>query len=314
MPHIFQTSSLLGTDLWTCVSWTFQHYFSPAEQSTLQRATRYAHCEYDHGFLILTGRGDFMEVWRREADHISAPLPACAPSDEQLAAKADSSARPGSPGAVGTSAGVFAPFCTLQTPRPTRATRFVYPTLAVVTGDGRNAYLYDIPSATLTQTINIYPAESTVTEDVRYVEISARHVFICTVVGLRIISRESGKVICTVNPSEMPLPDMVSLTWSWLAGPEIEKFHSQRVFGVGENKMAILTRPNPFCAVHVSPCGKHFVAVTPTGYVLLVPNFEQAISAEGDHAKLPGAGYVLKLNTGIGYMAFDGKRIVLATV
>lgn len=78
--------------------------------------------------------------------------------------------------------------------------------------------------------------------------------------------------------------------------------------------MAILTPPGPFYAVHVSPCGKHFVAVTQNGYVLLVPNFEQAIRAEGDEAKLEGAGYVLQLNTGIVYMAFDGKRIVLATV
>lgn len=30
-PHISQTSSLLGTVLWTCVSWTFQHYFSTTE-------------------------------------------------------------------------------------------------------------------------------------------------------------------------------------------------------------------------------------------------------------------------------------------
>ena len=255
-----------------------------------------------------------MEVWRREADHISSPLPACAPSDEQLATKADSSARPGSPGAVGTAAGVFAPFCTLQTPRPTRATRFVYPTLAVVTGDGRNAYLYDVPSATLTQTINIHPAESTISEDVRYVEISARHIFICTIMGLRIISRESGKVICTINSNEMPLPDMVFLTLRRLSGGETKKFHPQRIFGVGTKELARLTPPNPFCAVHVSPCGKHFVAVTPTGYVLLVPNFEQAISAEGDHAELKGAGYALKLTTEIIYMAFDGKRVVLATV
>ncbi len=30
-PHISQTSSLLGTALWTCVSWAFQHYFSTIE-------------------------------------------------------------------------------------------------------------------------------------------------------------------------------------------------------------------------------------------------------------------------------------------
>ncbi len=256
-----------------------------------------------------------MEVWRREADHIASPLPAYAPSDEQLAAKANSSSRPGSPGPVSTAAGVFTPLCTLQTPRTTRATRFVYPTLAVVTGDGRNAYLYDVPNATLIQTINVHPADSTINDDVRYVEISARHVFICTVVGLRIISRESGKVICTINPAEMPVPDMASRTWFWLSEPRIEKFHSQRVF-VGDYEMTILAPPCHFCAVHVSPCGKHFVAVTQNGFVLLVPNFEQAIKAEGDQAKLEGAGYVLKLklNTRIVYMAFDGKRIVLATV
>jgi predicted ATPase len=134
-------------------------------------------------------------------------------------------------------------------------------------------------------------------------------------VGLRIISRESGKVICTINQTEMPLPDITSLFRPWLYDPVVEEFHSERIFGVGEKiRLALLTPPNPFSAVHVSPCGNHFVAVTPTGYVLLVPNFEQAIRAEGDQAKLKGAGYVLKLNMGIIYMAFDGKRIVLATV
>ena len=184
-----------------------------------------------------------------------------------------------------------------------------------MTGDGRNAYLYDVPTATLIQTINVHPADSTVTDKVRYVEIGARHVFICTAVGLRIISRATGKVACTINPAGMPLPDMVSLSSSWVFEPSVGTFHSKRIFGVGgENETALLAPPTPFCAVHVSPCGRHFVAVTPTGYVLLVPNFEEAIRAEGDQAKLEGAGYTLKLNVGIVYMAFDGKRVVLATV
>jgi len=249
-----------------------------------------------------------MEVWRRERDHIPSPLPAYAPSDEQLSAKAASFARP-----VNTAAGIFTPFCTFQTPRPTRVTRFVYPTLAVVTADGRNAYLYDVPNATLTQTINIHLADGITTETVLYVEVSARHVFICTSVGLRIISRASGKVVCTINQNTMPLPDMASLPLSWVSEPD-EMFHSQCVFSVGENRTALLAPPTAFVAVHVSPCGKHFVAVTRTGYVLLVPNFEQAIRAEGEQAKLERAGYVLKLNVRIAYMAFDGKRIVLATV
>jgi hypothetical protein len=184
-----------------------------------------------------------------------------------------------------------------------------------VTGDGRNAYLYDVPNATLSQTINIHPAGSTITDDVCYVEISARHVFICTVVGLRIISRETGKVICTMNSNKMPPPDMVLLPLSWVSEPGSEVFRSRHIFGVGgENKTALFAPPTPFCAVHVSPCGKHFVAVTPAGYILLVPNFEKAIGIGGDQANLEGAGYVLNLNVGIVYMAFDGKRIVLATV
>jgi len=251
-----------------------------------------------------------MGVWRREADHISSPLPSYAPSDEQLSAKANSSARPGFGGSVNTATGIFTPFCTLQTPRPTRATRFVYPTLAVVTADGRNAYLYDVPNATLTQTINIHPAGSTITDTVGYIEVSARHVFICTSVGLRIISRELGKVVCTINQNKMPLSDIASLPLSCPSETD-EGFHTQCVLS---NYTELLEPPTVFCAVHISPCGKHFVAVTRTGYVLLVPNFEQAIRAEGDQAKLEGAGYVLELNVGITYMAFDGKRIVLATV
>ena len=110
----------------------------------------------------------------------------------------------------------------------------------------------------------------------------------------------------------MPTPDTASLFWEFRIGYDNERFHSERVFGVKESKIRSVS--DPFCAVHASPCGKHFVAVSPSGHVLLVPNFEQAIRAEGDQAKLKGAGYVLALNMVIAYMAFDGKRIVLATV
>jgi len=110
----------------------------------------------------------------------------------------------------------------------------------------------------------------------------------------------------------MPPPDRASFFREFRLGYHDGKFHSERVFGVGESEIRFL--PDPFCAVHASPCGKHFVAVSPSGHVLLVPNFEQAIRAEGDQANLKGAGYVLMLNMGITYMAFDGKRIVLATV
>lgn len=62
-------------------------------------------------------------------------------------------------------------------------------------------------------------------------------------------------------------------------------------------------------AVHVSPDGRDLVVVTWEGWVAYMPDF--AVSEPQHQTR---QGFRLFLNTDLAYMAFDGKRILLATV
>ena len=86
----------------------------------------------------------------------------------------------------------------------TSAFRFVYPTLIVAAYD--HAYLWDIPSGRLIQTIE--ECQLIALEDgnnhllgIKYVEISERHVFITGQFYLRVFSRATGKSVLNFSSS-----------------------------------------------------------------------------------------------------------------
>ena len=93
----------------------------------------------------------------------------------------------------------FRPWAVLHMPERTSAFRFVYPTLIVAASD--RAYLWDIPSGKLIQTlqgIQYVAPEDLYNESlgrVTYVEISERHVFISGQFRLRVFSRATGKSV-----------------------------------------------------------------------------------------------------------------------
>ena len=95
--------------------------------------------------------------------------------------------------------GYFQPWAVLHMPERTSAFRFVYPTLVVAAYD--RAYLWDIPSGKLIQTIE--ECQFIASEDgnnhyllgIMYVEISERHVFIAGQFHLRVFSRATGKSV-----------------------------------------------------------------------------------------------------------------------
>jgi hypothetical protein len=81
-------------------------------------------------------------------------------------------------------------------PENSRAFRFVFPTLLVASHT--NAYLWDVPSGRLIQTI---PEIQGKTElgSIRYVELSAKYVVICGKKQLRIFSRSNqGKLLLAI--------------------------------------------------------------------------------------------------------------------
>ena len=89
----------------------------------------------------------------------------------------------------------FEPWAVLHMPEQTAAYRFVYPTLVVAGQD--HAYLWDIPSGKLIQTIEEcqFIANNQYLLGIMYVEISERHVFIVGQFYLRVFSRVTGKSV-----------------------------------------------------------------------------------------------------------------------
>jgi hypothetical protein len=155
-----------------------------------------AHLEYGQGYLIFDRRNGDREVWRRSSiipehqiDEFSAP---------------DANQREVYGSQCSGTDGYFQPWAVLHSPEPTSAFCFVYPTLIVAAYD--RAYLWDIPSGKLIQTIE--DCQFIASEDgnhllhgIMYVEISQRHIFIAGQFYLRVFSRATGKSVLNFSSS-----------------------------------------------------------------------------------------------------------------
>ncbi|KAJ3006158.1 hypothetical protein NUW54_g4036 [Trametes sanguinea] len=136
---------------------------------------RYAHCEYENGFLIFDRIGTAKEVWRLETlyrdttdgPHIAAP----AESQIQECRNASGHRWPRAP------RGHFRPWRLITTPEFGRAYRFVYPCLLV--SGLRRAFLWDVRTGQLVLQLDNVQGDSPA-GDINYVELSASHVFICS--------------------------------------------------------------------------------------------------------------------------------------
>jgi hypothetical protein len=157
-----------------------------------------AHCEYGAGFLIFDRWDSSKEVWRLASDWDTEQQPEVSRPDVHQLRISEFAERYGS----ANGRGHFKPWALLRMPTTTRAYRFVYPTLLVA--GASEAYLWDIPSATLSQTIVETDLEGDQETHIGYVEISDRHVFICAEDVLRIFSREDGRAALDIHiPSTM---------------------------------------------------------------------------------------------------------------
>jgi hypothetical protein len=214
-------------------------------------------------------------------------------------------------------------------PEFTRAFRFVYPALLVATGN--SAYVWDIPTATLVQTI----PETGLNGGISYVELSSRHVFICGEELLRIFSREDGSNVLDISSTRdsyaawnfSPNPVNDSETNStpgvlvpYCIHPSHEVDHSphprtdQFVAGRPDLFMPYFDLKNPLLTVHVSSCGSHLVALLRRSRLLIVYNFECVIRGEID---LNDAIVDVQLGQPFYssvYLAFEDNRIAVATV
>ncbi|EEB90752.1 hypothetical protein MPER_11000, partial [Moniliophthora perniciosa FA553] len=275
----------------------------------------YAHIEYQTEYLIFDRLGGRKEVWRLATisdpsppTQSQLPPPPPYPQQNQLTASLAAAAEY----AHTYPHGHFVPHALLQFPRPTRAFRFIYPTLLV--GGWDEAYCWDVPTRTLVQTISgtqepTVPVNSSEEEgesivldplgEINYVEVSAKHVFICGSNTLRIFDRQTSACVLDmpstrryygsrvvkvpgdaegIATEEQGPPSFAALfdkqrSWKQVGVKEesvVSRLHSARLDPTPEDHRRA---HDEFVAVHVSPCGSHFVAMLCSSSLVIVQDF-----------------------------------------
>ena len=150
---------------------------------------RFAHCEYDHGFLIFDRPGSLLDVWRRKRDSQSDPLRASL-GPHALQEWANGQAIQWPQSVSQDDRGAFVPFTLIFTPSSICAYRFVYPSLLAISHDYPEAYLYDIPTGQLQQRVSLFNSLH-LRLHVENMDFSARHIVVCADGrGLLIFSRQ----------------------------------------------------------------------------------------------------------------------------
>lgn len=135
--------------------------------------------EFTDGFVVFTRRGEIVDVWRRKRDvkHITSRPSTLYNDFVQLRARRI--AWQSELSASQDDRGAFVPWTVISPPNPTRALRAVHSKLLLASQVAGEAYLYDLLTGQLIQSIQFRTREDPVV-DVNYVDFSQRHAFICT--------------------------------------------------------------------------------------------------------------------------------------
>ncbi|KIK68565.1 hypothetical protein GYMLUDRAFT_1008372 [Collybiopsis luxurians FD-317 M1] len=291
---------------------------------------QYAHLEYEQGYLIFDRLGGSKEVWRLASDFL--PETSQTKTIPEQVATSDRAFQEHS---ATYPKGHFRAWAILQMPRPTRAFRFSYPCLLVGAWD--HAFLWDIPSSELIQTISSIqqpedPAAAfavvlanapafdapaprlSALQDLNYVEVDSRHVFVCGFNALRVFSRASGKCVLDVPSARREFGHRKFKLLEESDKTEDAVLVNQHT-NVEELDLSISRLPqrtiDQFVAVHVSCCGKHLVAMLASSRIVIIENFEEG----------PGSlfGRMIQIQLGClsshsQYLAIHQDHVAVATV
>ncbi|TFY58766.1 hypothetical protein EVJ58_g6219 [Rhodofomes roseus] len=288
----------------------------------------WAHVEYGRGFLVFDRISGQKEIWRLADDIDNSSVSASPPDTSQLEAFSVTSRRHGRSGR-----GRLRPWALLTMPEMTRACRFVYPTFLAASQN--TAYLWDLPSARLVQTLHGFQAMHNDIEplgDVRYVDVDARHVVLCGQNGIRVISREDSSVVLRLsNTGSSTMLMSPELTQGSdripLVSPlKTEHMRSRDGHPWGRFR-AVYTVPLA-CLAHLSETGRDLACLLADGRLVLIRDFERAVSGnvpiadaalEVDltHVRRSNQNthsLVARRNTRAGYyLAFEQGRVAVAT-
>ncbi|TFK72802.1 hypothetical protein BDN72DRAFT_791910 [Pluteus cervinus] len=288
----------------------------------------FAHCEYEKGYLIFDRYTGEREVWRlsshcaRDTSETEV-VDDSKPDDRQLRCH-ESSLRQ----FPTTTRGHFTPWAILRTDHHAHASRFVYPTLLVTSWD--QAFLYNVPTGELVQVIDTLQAAPGASPSgdpslgtIFYVEQSARHVFACGMLGIRIWSKETGRAIMDISSLQSKfgnwfymMEPMIeeSPSNSWSHRQELVEYPVRSIHASERREHQIEER---FISAHVSSCGKHLAALTVSSKLVIVIDFEKVVpNAEGTQDTLQSHTLEIQLGSpirGARYLAFDHGRVAACT-
>ncbi|PIL33399.1 hypothetical protein GSI_04020 [Ganoderma sinense ZZ0214-1] len=240
---------------------------------------RYAHCEYENGFLVFDRLGAFKEVWRLSTLFDESEMPRFfRPNTAQLdaCATAESAFKGSSP------RGHFRPWALIETAEFGRAFRFVYPTLLV--SGLRRAYLWNVVTATLELEVDNVQGNAG-GGDINYVELSHAHVFVCSTSALRIFSRaEGGRMIYEIPSYQLVYSDIrMAIQLDPALARQKLASHSEGVTLPAEPTMstALYTASYAeFSAVHVSRDGNDLAAQLSDSRQIVIRDFMRVVRGE----------------------------------
>ncbi|KAG1726149.1 hypothetical protein EDB19DRAFT_1753265 [Suillus lakei] len=234
----------------------------------------YAHCEYDHGYIIFNRHDNSKEVWRYARDFQDSEIPEdFKPDESMIKASREAAQRYASP----TNRGHFKPWALLHMPEVTRAFRFSYPTL--LSAGANNAYLWDVPTSRIVETIgNIQaPNQSGTLGRLNYVEVNDHYAIFCGSIQLRIFARSGGALVYHLSMKDLPRTN-----WDVLPDHNDDPcpsslFQPQRLL---EACHISSTSEINFIAAHVPSSGKDIAVLTASGIFIWIPGFERLFHRE----------------------------------
>lgn len=277
---------------------------------SVRHVRQYAHVEYDRGFIVFDRMGGGKEVWRHAVDYDPMDVPLDnLPDADQFQAEEKAM--------VDQEFGRFVPWALLSIPELTRAYRFVYPTLLVAGYD--HAFLYDIPTARLVQTINISGVAAEDFGDLRYVELSNQHVFICFEAAILVFDRNRrDQKAHIINVSWFRSNPLLSI---YPGSPRHKQWDPKRrmrreLIGLvpTNGRFSFTNQAAEACAVHTSPCGNHLAILLSDNRLVLVEQFRRLFTGE---AKLEDIATDIVFGSiaydSSCYLAFHDDKVGVAT-
>ncbi|KAF8257828.1 hypothetical protein EI94DRAFT_1225204 [Lactarius quietus] len=255
-------------------------------------------CGYENGFLVFGNNGGATEVWRlasdfTAADEFAADAP---PDDKQIAV----SRRAAAVFHHYAPRGQFRAWALLRPPDsvPKYTYRLRYPTLIYASYE--HAFLYDVRTGTLVQTINIH------LRTLYSVDVNERHAFVCEVDVVHVYLLESG-----VEVLRIPADENIFRSHQFVKGPSLvpgDWFISPVSFFPRGDVM----RRSKFIDAHVSRDGRNLVVLSKKHHVLFVRDFERICCGE---ATFEQASFVLGIHPDARCysLSFEHGRVCVAT-